>query len=196
MSYGEEQQKEIATIKERKLKLKLSDSDVERLWKKAGSVNLTVSELLESFIGDLIGGTYSNGSDERDTAQQWFDRCGYGMFSNKTFLRYLIDWVFDVDGTVELWEDIKSHQEELKYAADHKDEFDEEDIEGLKEDLEYWKEQLNDTFNEFKKWAKNEATGTLEEEMEYVLTWYKEMKQMIDGDSDDIITEEKEEDMN
>ena len=33
----------------------------------------TIGELIENFAGDLVGGTYSNGSDERDYADQWFE---------------------------------------------------------------------------------------------------------------------------
>ena len=29
--------------------------------------------------------------DERDYAQEWFERCGYGMNSEKTFLRYILE---------------------------------------------------------------------------------------------------------
>lgn len=61
----EQQQKEIETIKERTLVLKLSDADCDRILQKAVSNGMTVSELLESFIGDLVDGTFSNGSDER-----------------------------------------------------------------------------------------------------------------------------------
>ena len=68
-----EQQTEIETINPRTYHLNLSDNDVKRLVLKAGEFNLNVSELLENFIGDLISGTYSNGSDERMYANQWFD---------------------------------------------------------------------------------------------------------------------------
>ncbi len=60
-----ESQEEMATIKERSISLKLSDADCERLLKKAAMCGLTVAELLQNFIGDLVDGTYSNGSDER-----------------------------------------------------------------------------------------------------------------------------------
>ena len=78
-SYHKDQKAEIITIKERAITLKLSDADVERIFKKAGATGLTVPELLQNFIGDLVDGTYSNGSDERDYAQRWFDRCWFGM---------------------------------------------------------------------------------------------------------------------
>ncbi len=57
MSWGEEQQKEIETIRERKITVKLSDADCDRLARKweAWSDN---RELIENFVGDLVGGTY------------------------------------------------------------------------------------------------------------------------------------------
>lgn len=73
MSWGEEQKKEIETIRERKITVKLSDADCDRLARKCGEHGLTIGELIENFVGDLVGGTYSNGSDERDYADQWFD---------------------------------------------------------------------------------------------------------------------------
>ena len=73
----EDRKKEIETIKERTLVLKLSDADCDRILQKAASHGMTVSELLESFIGDLVDGTFTNGSDERYLAEDWFNRCGF-----------------------------------------------------------------------------------------------------------------------
>lgn len=78
-----EQRKEIETIKPRTYSLNLSDADVERIAKSAGSYGLTVSELLENFIGDLVAGTYSNGSDERMYAEQWAERCWFALDPEK-----------------------------------------------------------------------------------------------------------------
>lgn len=83
MSYGEEQRKEIETIKKRQIKLELSDADCDRLARKCGEYGLTIGELIENFVGDLVDGTYSNGSDERMYAQQWFDFDIY--LENRTF---------------------------------------------------------------------------------------------------------------
>ena len=73
MSWGEEQKKEIETIRERKITVKLSDADCDRLARKCGEHGLTIGELIENFVGDLVGGTYSNGSDERDYAEPNMD---------------------------------------------------------------------------------------------------------------------------
>ena len=77
MDYTEQQKKEIATVAPRIININLSDSDVKRLYVKAAGASLTPEELIENFIGDLVCGTYSNGSDERVYAEQWFDRCDF-----------------------------------------------------------------------------------------------------------------------
>ncbi len=82
----EHQKEEISTIRERTLLLNLSDADCNRLLKKAAMYRLTVAELLQNFIGDLVDGTYSNGSDERMMAQDWFDRCCFGIQKEATLL--------------------------------------------------------------------------------------------------------------
>lgn len=65
-----QQQEEIETIRSRTIEVKLSDADVKRISEKAAAHGLTVGELIENFIGDLVCGTYSNGSDERMYAEQ------------------------------------------------------------------------------------------------------------------------------
>ena len=65
MSYGEQQVEELKTIRERNITVKLSDADCNRLARKCGEHGLTVGELIENFIGDLVDGTHSNGSDEK-----------------------------------------------------------------------------------------------------------------------------------
>lgn len=59
-----QQQEEIETIRSRTIEVKLSDADVKRISEKAAAHGLTVGELIENFIGDLVCGTYSNGSEE------------------------------------------------------------------------------------------------------------------------------------
>lgn len=78
MSYKDNKQ-EVETVKERIYKVRLSDADVERLAKRALSYNLSPAELLENFIGDLVDGTYTNGSDERMYADQWAERCWFAL---------------------------------------------------------------------------------------------------------------------
>ncbi|MBE5992690.1 MAG: hypothetical protein E7247_09900 [Paenibacillaceae bacterium] len=105
-------QLEIKTIRERKIEIKLSDADVERLYKKAGSASLSVSELIENFVGDLVDGTYTNGSNERDALNNWFERCYFGMFPEESFLKYLIDQD-TIEEFLELYNDMKSSVDQI-----------------------------------------------------------------------------------
>lgn len=110
-----EQQKEIETIKSRKYMLKLSDADVERLAKRAGQYNLTAAELLENFIGDLIGGTYSNGSDERDFADRWAERCWFALEPDKNLIAFLCGGLwYDIDGLMASLESINDIKADIE----------------------------------------------------------------------------------
>ena len=124
MTYYEQQEMEIATEKPRTFKLKLSDADVVRIFEKAGSVDLTPSELMESFIGDLICGTHTHGSDERMYANEWFDRCGFYEYDRGTFLRYILSWDY-YNKVKNCLDDIDENEEEIRQLADDED-FDED----------------------------------------------------------------------
>lgn len=71
---GTRQAKEIETVKERTFRLKLSDSDLHRLCAFSVSADTSIEKLLQDIIGDLVGGTYSHGSDERELMQEWYAR--------------------------------------------------------------------------------------------------------------------------
>ena len=64
MTPYERQKAEIETIRPRSFSLELSDADVKRLYEKAYSNGITPAQLLQDYIGDLLDGTYTRGSDE------------------------------------------------------------------------------------------------------------------------------------
>lgn len=108
-----EQEKEIKTIRPRNISIALSDKDCERITNKASIYNMTVSELLAAFIGDLISGTYSRGSDERMLANEYFERCSFSWEIQNSFLNYLIE-CDTIDYFIELVEEIEYREEENK----------------------------------------------------------------------------------
>ena len=87
--------------------------DMKALAIKAGECGLSIGSLLGNFINDLVYGAATNGSDERMYAQQWFDRCGFSMFPEKTFLRYLIGWG-NLEDVLTAWKDVQGGKEEIK----------------------------------------------------------------------------------
>lgn len=134
-----EQQKEIETIKPRTYNLNLSDADVERIAKTAGSYGLTVSELLENFIGDLASGTYSNGSDERMYAEQWAERCWFALDPEKNLIHYFCTaYEYDFSDLMDILERIADIQSDIEIT--------ERNISEPKEDE--WKDVVYHKYND------------------------------------------------
>lgn len=174
MSYGEEQQKEIKTIRERHITLNLSDADCKRISEQAGKAGLTVGELLTQFIGDLVGGTYSNGSDERDKADEWYNRCWFGMFPEDTLLRYFLVYGYDVD-------DFLTTYDELQYYKENPSEFAEEVAE-LEDGEKLWfEDEYHDYIDDF---LKDHADSDLEKEVELCRKWLADY-QRLQGEKND-----------
>ena len=104
----------IETIRERKITVKLSDADCDRLARKCGEHGLTIGELIENFVGDLVGGTYSNGSDERDYADQWFERCWFGMFPEPTLLNHLLNLGYEPEHYLDMLENVETIKSDIE----------------------------------------------------------------------------------
>lgn len=174
MTSYEENIQEIKTVKERTFKIRLSDADVERIFQKAGSVGLTPEQLIENFIGDLVYGTYTNGSDERMYANGWFDRCGFS-FGDKTFLTALIEQE-SVEDFLECWKtytNSKNYVEELMKDP----QAEKEDILWESEEEQYQKERLQEFFDDFQEYEH----GTIEEEVKKAEDWQNRLISVRDG---------------
>ena len=209
MSYGEEQQKEIETIRERKITVKLSDADCDRLARKCGEHGLTIGELIENFVGDLVGGTYSNGSDERDYADRWFERCWFGMFPEPTLLNHLLNWGYEPEHYLDMLENVETIKSDIEITkqniAEPSDEWKDivyhkynddrtsyecvpcynsvdEYIASEKEDLESYKADLEEALEELKDMRadwKPEKEPNMNEEIELIKKWVKEREDFI-----------------
>lgn len=112
--------------KERILKFNLSDKDCEKISEKVGIYGLSVGELISNFICDLVGSIYSNGSDECDFADRWFERCWFSHEQDSLlshFLNYygsdtIKDFLITVDD-IELEEEYNNYIKE--YLEEHPD---------------------------------------------------------------------------
>lgn len=163
------------TIKARKIMVQLSDADCDRLAKKCGMHGLTIGELIENFIGDLVDGTRSNGSDERMYANQWFERCWFGMSQEPTLLNHLLDWGYDPEDYLDTLDNIETAIKEKEYLARHPEEADEE-AQYLDDDIESWQEELKDMRADWKP----EKEPNMDEELEIIKKWVKERDDFID----------------
>ena len=164
------QKDEIATIKERTVVLNLSEADCQRIAEKAGSHGLTVGQLLENFIGDLVNGTYTNGSDERNRASDWFERCWFSYQPEETLLRHLIEW-----GCMEEFLDnyryLQEALEDLNAAEG------EEDREAIQEEVDYQQQELKEQYEEYCGYCIGKPEP-FEQAVSGVLKWNEELMKM------------------
>ena len=98
--------------------LNLSDHDTEAIARKAGSYNMTVPKLLERFIADLIDGTYTNGSDERMYANQWFERCWFAHESDRNLITFICDHNYDFDDIQKISQYIEDTKKHIRETQD------------------------------------------------------------------------------
>ena len=163
--------------KERAITIRLSDSDCKTLMNKCGEHGITINELFENFAGDLAGGRYTNGSDERRAASDWFDRCWFGMFPEKTLLNHLIECGYDPEEYFEMIIQLDTAIKETDYLNKHPEE---------KEagDAEFFSKMISDCREEIKSmtdgWKIEEDTD-LSEEIRRVASWIDEKNRFING---------------
>ena len=174
MNYKEQQKKEIETIRERNITVKLSDADCDRLVRKCGEHGLTVGEMIENFVGDLVGGSYSNGSDERDNAERWFERCWFGMFPEQTLLNHFLCWGYEPEDYLDTLDNIETAIKEKEYLEEHPEEANEE-AQYIDDDIECWQEELKDMRADWKP----EKEPNMDEEIKLIKKWVKDREDLL-----------------
>lgn len=164
MTRYEKQKKEIETIKARTFNIELSEADVKRLFVKAGEVGLTPEELIKYFIGDLVDGTYSNGSDERMYAENWFDRCWFSIDPENSLIRFMLWEDYSISDFIDLCN-------EKEYFETHPDE-ENEDIENILTDY-------NEVIHDYIEWLGNSSDKyDIETEIKKMRIWFEQYKKI------------------
>ena len=155
--------------KERIIRLNLTDEDVKALIAKAGSVGLTVGELIQGFVADLVCGNGTHGSDERGLANAWFDRCGFAAFAPPTLLHYLLDMCYDPERYLNLLQ----YQDNLESAI--AEETDEEEIAWIRGERRVLAKELEAITEEWQPYYE----PNMDEEISEIRAWVKERKELL-----------------
>lgn len=172
MTYSQ-QLKEIPTIREREIELRLSDADCERITEFCERYGLTLSELLRSFIGDLVDGTHSNGSDERMYAQEWLDN-SRSNFSNRKSLLYYLFTNGSIDDLIDTLNDIRIVKKEVEACEKHKDA---EDLAEAKMDLKLYEEELENMLWDYMN--DNNPTANIQQEIQDCIEWKNQRDKFV-----------------
>ena len=176
------QREEIETIKPRTITVNLSDADVRRLAEKSGEGGLTISELLENFIGDLVDGTYSNGSDERMYAEQWYQRCWFAMFSGDTFLKFLLLWG-DLDDYIDLMDELESNKKEMEEMTADAEEYSAEERNEIQEYINDLQKEKDYYWNKFLERKLQKESYVFEKEIENIMAWKSQLDTLLDTEN-------------
>lgn len=176
------QKNEIETIKPRTITVNLSDADVKRLAEKSGESGLTISELLENFIGDLVDGTYSNGSDERMYAEQWYQRCWFAMFSDDTFLKFLLLWG-DLDDFIDLMNKIESRKKEIAEMKANAENYSAEEWDELQECINDLQKEIDYYWDSFLEQKSQKESFVFEKEIENIMAWKAQIDKILDTEN-------------
>lgn len=175
MTYREKQEQEIKTIAERTVTIRLSDADCERIARKAGRVGMSVGELLGSFIGDLIGGTYSHGSEEEMRAEEWFDRCGFDYPAGDRLLNYLLETSYDIGDFITVCDEIEYYKKHPKEYAKEKAEAKEKGDDYLWFEKEY-KQFIEEYVDIYK--LHNRKEPDMNKEVKICRKWYQDLEEL------------------
>ncbi len=136
---------------------------------------ITVYQLLENFIGDLISGTYSNGSDERMLANKWFDRCWFSVEPRNTLLRHLLTNGVDPEEFLNTIDALNSAVKEKEYLFCHLEQCKPDDIPAVENLICYWQEDIHDCMNG---WMSVDDSDYLTE-LQHIAEWIDSRNQIL-----------------
>lgn len=151
-------------LQPRQVTLQLSDMHCEEIFKICGKRNLTVSQLLETFLKDLLGEEPSVfESNECALAKRWLDEYDFYYKPNETLLKWLHDESVDIQEFSQLEHNIDIVQETLKRMM-----FFREDERNVRAELKAYEEEFNDYKSRF---LKENPDADWEKELKEVRTW-------------------------
>lgn len=103
-------------MEEHTITIKISDGTWNRTICRAMKYGMLPEELISAFLEDLTYGDYSNGSDERMHANEWFDRCRGTMVGSleDSLLKKLLE-SRELEDFLNVYDDLKSAKESIEW---------------------------------------------------------------------------------
>ena len=98
--------------------VKITDQECMDLSELAARAGMSTGELLTSFIHDLTGSDQSNGSDERECASGWYERCCFDLTREESFVSWLADR-YELDCAYRNMCTIRDLEELMNHEKDH-----------------------------------------------------------------------------
>lgn len=168
-----EEEKEDDWLKLRSLKVMMSDKDVDGLCRKAATAGMSAGELVSGMVADLVGGTFTKGSDERRYYMgSWYElraenEDGGGFVGCITRLG-------TEKAILEIADQVEKYREELETESDP------ERREVLEGEIELW-QQENEYY--YKRYIERTGNAPVElgEEIRKLREWQREKEELEGG---------------
>lgn len=173
----------MSETKKRTFNLELTDEDMKEFVKKCYQDGTTPAEVLEGFINDLVDGSRTRGSDERELASNYYDRCGYGFFTGEycNFTQWLLNEYGEqsLKEIIDSQDDIKTFEEEIAYLKENPEQCEEGELEDLEAEMTESKEAIEGYYQEYAQCTRK--PDSLEEGIKNVHEYFAMMKQIEEG---------------
>ena len=152
-------------LKLRAVPVRIPDDDLRALAEKCGRDGITIQELFEVFVGDLIGGAFYSGSDESMYADQWYDRHGFSWMNEDSLLSHILSY-----GSADSVDEFLTAWDERAYYKDHPEEEVPED--------QWWEDDLTELLDGYK----GEPT---EDDIKILRDWTEELRRLSDSSEEE-----------
>lgn len=143
-------QNEGETLRTRQINLTLSDFEVKALFREASSRGTTIEDIIEGFVGDLVGGYHYHGSDESRLASEYLDRVIYSFDDDESFLQWLLNYgnLEDVAQSLEIIENEDGEDEDSR------------------DEIEYQKQEIEESFEDYLSYIGEERASEVDKKKE------------------------------
>lgn len=130
------------------LDIELTAEDKRKLFEAAYTAGVTPKDLIAGFIGDLVAGEDTGGSDERDLATQWLAR----RYMPEASLREYLPWALYYSRMEEICDGLTTKEEaekELAWYNEHPEDAAEGEVEEIQRDLAAANQELADIYSAY-----------------------------------------------
>ena len=133
-------------------------------------------------IQNQLSAIFNHGSDERMYAEQWYQRCWFAMFSDDTFLKFLLLWG-DLDAYIDLMDELESNKKEMAEMTADAEEYSSEERDELQEYINDLQKEKDYYWNKFLERKRQKESYVFEKEIENIMAWKSQLNTLLDTEN-------------
>ena len=112
-------------------------------------------------------------------AEQWYQRCWFAMFSDDTFLKFLLLWG-DLDDYIDLMNEMESSKKEMAEVTADAEDCSAEERDELQEYINDLQKEIDYYWNKFLERKRQKESYDFEKEIENIMAWKSQLDTILD----------------